>query len=737
MRLNIFLSLNLWLLSSIALAQMEIKGRLLEKGTKKPLSETNVFILPHKLKVETNSEGQFTFSNVPEGEFTFVINKSGYLRMDFPSEKGINNYELYLEKEFYDVFETVVVGKEIKNDVSKKTLTQKEFLKAPGAQEDPVRAVQNLPGVANQAFSAQIVIQGSEPDDTRYSINGHEIPLIFHFAGLTSVVTPTAVDEVEFLAAGYGPEYGRALGGIINLKTQKPKTERWFGEGFIDITKLGALTQGPINEKSSLLLSARISYFGQIFERVAEDMDDFSVTTAPEFQDMYLNYNYKLSEKEEFSFLAINSRDELSLILKEGDDPNIEGNLSNVTTFFRLIPRYTKKLSETSLLDVSVAYGGDNLNFNIGDRFFDLKSEVITHRTDLSFQSSPKLSHNLGLDLQWRKFNLDIQVPRGNEGGGVNSTRSQNTFAVINGDSSELALYLRNTYKANQKLTLVPNLRWEYFSSTEQAYFMPRLNTSYTLSDSLMLNLAAGLYYQGPQNGENSDEFGNPKVKAEKSTHFFTSLAKDFRKGSRDGLKMELGVFYKVLDDLIVSTSEQLGDGTAKVNDNDGEGTVEGIQLQASYKFKELQVVTSYTYLKSRRRDPDNGTYPSEFDQTHNLNLIAAYDLARWSFSSRLRFVTGGPYTPIVGGIFDSDNDVYAPIRGAFYSDRFDDFFQLDFRVDRKFIYRTWILSGYLDIQNLTNSKNGQGLSYNYDFSESQNTTGFPFLPILGLRGEF
>jgi len=742
MRLNIFLNLSVLIISSIfslsSFGQNVVKGILYEKGTKTLLKDTNVFILPHKLKATTDSEGKFIFSDVPDGEFNFIVNRSGYIRLNqYSSKPEVKEYVLYLEKEFYDVFETVVTGKEIKKDIAKKTLSQKEFLKAPGAQEDPVRAVQNLPGVANQTFSSQIVIQGSEPDDTRYSINGHEIPLIFHFGGLTSVVTPTAVKDVEFLAAGFGPEYGRALGGIINLNTREARADRWRGEGFIDITKLGVLTEGAINEKSSLIASARVSYFGKIFEKVAQDMDDFAVTAAPEFQDYYLNYNYNLSPSENFNLIALSSKDTLALIVREGDDPNIEGNISNETTFFRVIPRYQKKIDEKTKIDISFAYGEDNLNFNLGERFFDLRSEVLTQRTELEYKNDKKLTSYLGLDLQWRKFNLDILLPSRSSGGGVNSGSGEDVFAQLEGTNNESAIYLRNVYKYNEKLTLSPNLRTEYFSTTDDYYFMPRFNSTYALNSSTYLNFALGLYYQAPQNGENSKEFGNPDVEAERSTHYLASIVKDFREGSNKGLTVDLGFFYKKLDNLIVSTSDQRSDGTSIRNNNKGEGDVRGIQLQSSYKYDEYTFLTSYTYLNSRRRDPENGEYPSEFDQTHNLNLIGIYERSRWSFSTRLRFVSGGPYTPIEGSSYDSDSDIYIPTRGDFYSDRFDDFFQLDFRIDRKFIYQTWILSAYLDIQNLTNANNGQGISYSFDYSESEKAAGTPILPIIGLRGEF
>ena len=113
------------------------------------------------------------------------------------------------------------------------------------------------------------------------------------------------------------------------------------------------------------------------------------------------------------------------------------------------------------------------------------------------------------------------------------------------------------------------------------------------------------------------------------------------------------------------------------------------------------------------------------------------YERSRWIYSVRLRYVTGSPFTPVEGATFDSDNDIFIPTRGDFFSDRFDDFFQLDFRVDRKFIYKKWILSAYLDIQNLTNANNGQGISYSYDYSQSEPAAGFPILPVFGLRGEF
>ena len=55
---------------------------------------------------------------------------------------------------------------------------------------------------------------------------------------------------------------------------------------------------------------------------------------------------------------------------------------------------------------------------------------------------------------------------------------------------------------------------------------------------------------------------------------------------------------------------------------------------------------------------------------------------------------------------------------------------------------KTWQLGGgvklsaYLDILNIYNSANVEGVCYNYNYTLSTNATGIPFLPSIGIRGE-
>jgi outer membrane receptor protein involved in Fe transport len=724
-------SINLW-------AQTKISGVLLERGTRTLLKEVNLFILPHKLKATTNDKGEFEFFDVPEGDFDFVVNNSGFLRLNQKGSTKISSYTLYLEKEFYGVFETTVTAIADKTDVSLKRMSQKEFLKAPGAQEDPLKAIQNLPGIANQAFSAQVVIQGSEPDDTRYTLNGHEIPIAFHFGGLSSIIMPQAVEGVDFLASGYGPEYGRALGGIINLETRAPKTDRLHAMAFVDLYNAGGLVEGPIDETSSFFLSARQSYIGQVLAKVAEGRDEFDLTVAPTFSDIFMDYHKKLNDKDQFSFLAIRSKDELQFIVKEpiNNDPFIRGDFYQRTEFYRVIPRFNRRLSEKQSLDFSIGYGDNNILAEIGDNYFDLKSSTLSARSELKTIHSKTYTSFVGLDAQQISYDVGLRLPQRDPRTGASSNEIRQ--ATIEGADSQNAIYVRNQLQLmNEKLQLAPNLRLEHFSATDETHLMPRVSLAYKLTPSLTTSIAAGLYYQAPQNGEASSEFGNPTLKSEKATHLTLGLEKDFRKGSSNGLVANFDFFTKKLDDLIVRTSAKNSAGKPKVYDNNGEGTIYGLQALLKYNYNEYNAILAYTYLNSSRKEAGMSEYPSEYDQTHNLNLIGSYETPRWNYSTRLRYVTGRPLTPVIGSIFDSDSDRYIPLRGAFLSERYDPFFQLDFRIDRKWIYNTWILSAYLDIQNVTNNKNVQSISYNYDYSDSVKTSALPLLPIFGVKGEF
>lgn len=728
-----------------------LSGKLLERGTKIPLAEVNIFILPAKLKATTDAKGDFSFSQVPAGELQLVVTQTGYQRLEktIKLDSDISAINLFLEKETYSAFETTIVDQKQKRDQSVKTLKQEQFLTLPGAGGDPVKAVQNLPGVNRvSGFSSQVVIQGSAPQDTRYVLDGHEIPIVFHFGGLTSVVMPEAVEQVDYLSAGYGSEYSRALGGVIALKTREPEVKDRDKKGFffVDNLKSGALMEGKINDHSSYLISGRYSYVGLFLKQALKDNESLNLTAAPEFSDFTFIYKNKLSEIDDFRMNFVASRDTLGFVLKEPikTDPSVRGQFKNETNFVRLIPQWTRRWDSERTSRLSMAVGRDNIMVDIGSNYFDLKSLSTSVRGEWEQKLSPNWMSQWGFDNQYSQTKVDLKLPVFSSSGGVSNpiSSSQVRDASISARNSNIGLFWRNEWTPeNSFTTVIPSLRLDQFGYTKEKLVSPRLALKYQWSPSLLLKTAGGLYYQPPQPQEVSKEYGNPEVKSPSATHATFGFEKDFKDGSTQGFNFGANYFRRDFRNLVVSSSKYIvrdGVSQPEVYNNQGGGRAQGIETQLKFDFAPWNGWVSYTISESKRWEPSKPEYSFQYDQTHNLNIVTGYDFANnWKFSGRYRYVTGNPFTPVTGGIYDSDNDVYIPVRGAIYSERQTAFQQLDLRADKKWILDTEVWSLYLDIQNVLNAKNPEQVRYSYDYSQKEEVLGLPILPALGIKGEF
>jgi hypothetical protein len=731
--------------SSWAAETVRLEGTLRERGTRTPLGGVNVFVLPHKLKASTDAEGKFAIDAVPAGPFQWVVNFSGYERLEQDDDTAKPEPRLlYLERKSYDVYETTIYDKEQKRDDSTKTLRYSQFAKIAGSGGDPVKAVQNLPGVNRVAgFGSQVVIQGSAPRDTRYTIDGHEVPIIFHFGGLSSVVLPEALDRVDYLSAGYGPEYGRALGGLVGVWSKQPRKDRLGGFGYFDIFNAGGMVEGPVGSNSRFLAGFRQSYIGAVLKAAFKDNKDFNLTAAPDFRDQVALFETELSPIDTFKILGVGSQDQFRFVLEEpaDSDPSIRGAFRLSSAFFRLIPQLTHKHGEGTVSRWSLGMGRDWIRTEIGSDYFRISAWTLTARGELERKMSDSWTSIWGFDNRYRWSKAELQVPTFfSEGGVSNPVSSSETRATtVSPRFRDVSLWWRNTLHApDSPLTLQPSARVDWMSQTRELLPVPRLAARYALDESMSLRSAGGIYYQPPQEGETDATFGNPEVDAPRAWHLAAGVEKDFRAGSSRGFILSGGGFYRYFDRLVIPSTTVRPDGTPENYNNDGKGRAFGAEALLRLEAAPWTGWLSYTISQSTRWNPRQGQFVFAYDQTHLITAIASVELgSNWRISSRVRYVTGNPSTPVTGGVFDADNDVYIPIRGPLNSERLSPFFQTDIRVDKRWIYDRWILSLYLDIQNVTNRGNIEAVQYSYDFTQRSQVTGLPILPTFGIRGDF
>jgi hypothetical protein len=590
------------------------------------------------------------------------------------------------------------------------------------------------------------VIQGGEPKDTRYTLEKHEIPLIFHFGGLSSVLFPESLDQINYSSAGYGASQGRALSGIIGATTATPRSDRFHLLGYFDLFNAGAAIETPITSTSSLFFGIRKSYIGEVLQSTFKNKKEFNLTTAPSFLDSSLVYQQQLIQTPEkklhLKLVGIASEDQLKLVINPVGDSNpiFRGNLSNKTSFFRIIPELTFENNQGLLSSLSIGYGKDRINVALTDNYFKLATTSLTSRYEISQNLFPnhlndRLRYTAGIDHKttWADVGLNLYRPV-TEGGIMNpianSTRDLLDVHVIQHES---ALYQVLNFQANEQWSVSPQLRLDYFSALSHSHsfkISPRFQSEWKSNDSLKFNFSTGLYFQPPQNGEATADYGNPALQAQQAWHATLGYDKKL-----NNLDIKQSFFYKFLDQLILPTKD------SSHYQNSGRGRAYGIETSFEYHPLNSPWSTALYYTLSRSdRWQRNLTpiYASSYDQTHLLNILGSYQLPRqWKLSGRFRLVSGNPYTPITSSIYNSTTDTYYPVRGDFYSQRLSPFYQFDLRIDKQWIFDSWILTFYIDIQNLTNHRNTESINYSYDYSQREDIKGLPILPTLGLRGEF
>jgi hypothetical protein len=234
-----------------------------------------------------------------------------------------------------------------------------------------------------------------------------------------------------------------------------------------------------------------------------------------------------------------------------------------------------------------------------------------------------------------------------------------------------------------------------------------------------------GVFSQPPQPQETNAVFGMPGLVSNRSIHYDLGIEREFTRQ----IEASFEGFYKQLDNLVVTRSG-----------NSGTGRTYGLETLIRYKPDDRFFGwLAYTLSRSVRRDsPGEPERLFRFDQTHILTVLGSYRLGRgWEIGARFRLVSGSLYTPNTYGFFDENAGAYLPLQAyPNFGSRLPTFHQLDLRIDKTWQFRRWKLSAYLDVQNIYNQANVEGVSYNYNFTRQTYAQGLPILPSLGVRGE-
>ncbi|MFL5304667.1 MAG: TonB-dependent receptor plug domain-containing protein, partial [Polyangia bacterium] len=618
--------------------------------------------------------------------------------------------------------------------------------RVPGTAGDPLAVVQNLAGVARApAGSGLLIVRGSAPEDTQIFVDGIDVPLVYHFGGLRSVLPERVIDNIEFVPGNFSPEYGRADAGIVDVHLKELKPRRFGGSIDISVLDTGVYLEAPLGNRGGIAVAARRSYLDAILNAVVPSDASVALVTAPVYYDGQLLANYRLSPAHDLRAMVFGADDRLALLFKNPADfsQQATGNrLSARTGFWRALAadRYTPREGVENTLRLSA--GQDAETISAGDLVLDLHRRVVQLRDTLRLHLTPWATLVAGIDARTESYSGHVRLPEPpNEGQPMaNQDLSQTRETTVRwGWVSSPAAFAEIEVHPTKPLLIAAGLRADYYEIIHQGVLAPRLSVREELSPRWALKGALGIYDQPPDVEETDPAFGNPGLKAERAIH--AAVGAEWRPWP--GTTLDATGFYKRLSNLVSPTDAtrvENGVDVPVTYDNGGRGRVIGLELVARRELSNGFVGwIAYTLSRSERLDSGQTDWRLfDFDQTHILTAVASYDLPRhFRLASRFRYVSGNPQTPVIGSVFNSITDEYDPVFGKVNSARQPPFVALDVRLDKQWVFDRWLLDAYLDVQNATNHVNPEGIAYNYDYTQSKVNRGLPILPLLGLRAEF
>ncbi len=136
--------------------------------------------------------------------------------------------------------------------------------RAQGGRE-PARALRGPP-----PGPGALVVWGSAPQDTRVYVDGVHVPRLYHDGGYRSMVSSDFVRSVELIPGGYGPPYGRGLGGLVTVALRPLDEEGFHGSVAADTIDAAASVRAKAAEHVHVAFAARKSWLDSVLRGVSK-----------------------------------------------------------------------------------------------------------------------------------------------------------------------------------------------------------------------------------------------------------------------------------------------------------------------------------------------------------------------------------------------------------------------------------------------------------------------------------
>ncbi len=726
-----------------------IKGQILDLISNEPVGFATVQLLGTTQGTNSDENGNYEFRGLEPKLYNLKITFVGYKDESFYEIQVTNSkpavINVRLEQNSKAIEGVVVKASPFKkteeSPLSLRTIGIAEIQRNPGGNRDISKVVQNLPGVTSTAsFRNDLIIRGGAPNENRFYLDEVEVPNINHFAtqgasgGPVGLINVDFIREVDFFSGAFPSNRGNTLSSVFAFQQKDGRDDKLGFTATVGTSDYFLTLEGPLNKKKNItfLASARRSSLQLLFKAIG-------LPFLPTYNDAQFKVKWKIDQKNELTFIGLGAIDQFTLNLTANKTEAQQYLLNNlpvspqwnytqgfVYKHYRKEGYSTAVFSRNMLDNQAYKYANNNESDPNG-KILDYQSREAENKVrieDTERFGDYKL--NIGVNYEFAKYSSrtfnKINTPQGNVDVNFNSAFDLHKYGIF-GQISRKWL--------DEKLVVSAGIRADGNSYSSKMsnlleQFSPRLSLAYSISPKLSFNMNTGIYYQLPTytlmgfRDNNGVLVNKNNLTYIRNAQFVAGLEyniSSFSKVTVEGYFKKYSNYPFLLRDSLCLANLG-GDfgviGNEPANSTSG-GRTYGLEILFQQRlFKGFYGIAAYTLGWSEFEDKNKKLVSSSWDARHILSLTLGKQFKRnWEVGLNFRYQSGLPYTP-----FDvarsSQKSVWDRTgRGLkdfnlLNSERNTAGKLLNLRVDKKWFFKKWNMTVYLDIQNLLGNKVSQ-----------------------------
>lgn len=764
--------------SVFAQPSQNVRGKIVDSETKAPLPGAKVQIFTADTtkiyRTMTDTEGNFTFKNIPVGKHDLTAKYSGYdtKTVTIVVNSGKETIVDFGMMEAFTETEEVVVSARRKGEtinelaiISAQQFSVEETDRYPGSRSDPARMASNFAGVQGADDSRNdIVIRGNSPLGVVWKVEGVDIPNPNHFAvsgssgGPVSILNNKILANSDFFMSAFPAEYGNSTSGIFDLKLRNGNNRMHEFTGQFGFLGTELLAEGPLSKsgKSSYLVMGRystLSLFNSLGIKIGTD-------AVPQYADGAFKFNWQLKKGGNLSFFGIGGTSTISIMISEqkefstefygeGDRDQYFGTSMAISGF-----NYKKSLNEKTFinatlsgsierqksrhdylirsLDTTIVDGAERILINVDSMYQLMGYSFTTTRLNAHFSVNHKINRQhlikFGLNAESQFINMrdsvlaDILVPTAF----LNRWDFQGTAVLIQP-------FVQWKYRVTEKMDVTAGIHSQYYSfSNSLSAVEPRLGWKLRMKNNQSLSAGAGLHSQTQPlyiysyhqfDAQGNKVLHNRNMDFSKSIHSALAYEKNFNKS----LQVKTEVYYQHLYNIPVTVQPSafsvinMGGGFQRFFpdslQNTGTGYNYGAELTIQKFFdKSFFFLYSASVFTSKYKGSDGIERNTSYNGNYAHNFLAGKEFKlseKQSISLGFKLTHAGGRRYGYVNIAESEDKKEIIFSDSLFNERqFKDYFRMDLKVNWKLNTNKMTHEIGLDLVNILNTRNLLGLAY-------------------------